>query len=49
MGRYSEAVQADVRRRISPPHRESVAQIFPDIGIQQATLYNWRKLWWLKS
>ena len=27
MRRYSEAVKADVRRRMSPPHRQSVAQI----------------------
>ena len=27
MGRYSEAVKADVRRRMSPPHRQSVAHI----------------------
>jgi hypothetical protein len=27
MRRYSEAVKADVRRRMSPPMRQSVAQI----------------------
>ena len=27
MRRYSEAVKADVRRRMSPPQRQSVAQI----------------------
>ena len=29
---YSEAVQADVRKRMSPPHRESVAQISQELG-----------------
>ncbi|NBQ21986.1 MAG: hypothetical protein EBU30_10145, partial [Synechococcaceae bacterium WB6_3B_236] len=45
MRRYSEAVQSDVRRRMSPPHRQSVAQISQELGIHQATLYNWRKSW----
>ena len=27
MRRYSEAVKADVRRRMGPPHRQSVAAI----------------------
>jgi hypothetical protein len=27
MNRYSEAVKADVRRRMGPPHRQSVAAI----------------------
>ena len=34
---YSEAVQPDVRRRISPSHRQSVAQIYQELGIHQAT------------
>ena len=42
---YSEAVQADVKRRMSPPHRQSVAKISQDLGIQQATCYNWIKGW----
>ena len=49
MRRYSEAVQADVRKRMSPPHRQSVAQISQELGIHQATLYNWRKLWRLQG
>ena len=44
MRRYSEAVQADVRKRMSPPHRQGVAQISQELGIHQATLYNWRNL-----
>ena len=42
---YSEAVKADVRRRMSPPHRQSVAQISAELGIHVVTLYNWRKAW----
>ena len=49
MRRYSEAVQADVRKRMSPPHRQSVTQISQKLGIHQSTLYNWRKLWRLQG
>jgi len=49
MRRYSEAVQADVRRRISPPHRQSVAQISTELGIHVVTLYSWRKAWRLEG
>ena len=38
MCRYSEAVKADVRRRMSPPHRQSVAQISVELGIRVVTL-----------
>jgi transposase-like protein len=43
MRRYSEAVKTDVRRRMSPPHRQNVAQISAELGIHVVTLYNWRK------
>ncbi len=43
MRRYCEAVKADVRRRMSPPLRQSVAQISAERGIHVVTLYNWRK------
>jgi transposase len=43
MRRYSEAVKADVRRRMSPPYRQSVAQISAELGIHVVTLYNWRR------
>jgi transposase len=43
MRRYSEAVKVDVRRWITPPHRQSVAQISTDLGIHVVTLYNWGK------
>ena len=36
---YSEAVKADVRRRMTPPHRHSVAQISAELGIHVVTLY----------
>ena len=49
MRRYSEAVNADVRRRMSPPMRQSVAQISAELGIHVVTLYNWRKAWRLQG
>ena len=49
MRRYSEAVRADVRRRMSPPMRQSVAQISAELGIHVVTLYNWRKAWRLQG
>jgi transposase len=49
MRRYSEAVKADVRRWMSPPHRQSVAQISSELGIHVVTLYNWRKSWGLQG
>ena len=49
MRRYSEAVKADVRRRMSQPHRQSVAQISAKLGIHVASLYNWRKNWRLQG
>ena len=49
MRRYSEAVKADVRRRMSPPHRQSVAQISAELGIHVITLYTWRKAWRLQG
>jgi len=49
MRRYSEAVKADVRRRMSPPQRQSMAQISAALGIHVVTLYNWRKGWSLQG
>ena len=49
MRRYSEAVTADVRTRMSPPHRHSVAKISAELGIHIVTLYNWRKVWRLQG
>ena len=41
MRRYSEAMKADVRRRMSPPNRQSMARISEETGIHAATLYLW--------
>ena len=49
MRRYSEAVKADVRRRMSPPMRQTVARISEELGIHVVTLYNWRKDWLLQG
>ena len=49
MRRYSEAVKADVRRRMSPLMRQSVARISEELGIHVDTLYNWRKAWRLQG
>jgi len=49
MRRYSEAVKADVRRRMQPPHRQSVARISEELGIHVMTLYKWRKAWRLQG
>ena len=49
MRRYSEAIRADVRRRMSPPMRQSVARISEELGIHVMTLYKWRKAWRLQG
>ena len=49
MRRYNEAVKADVRKRMGPPYRQSVAQISAELGIHVVTLYNWRKAWRLQG
>jgi transposase-like protein len=46
---YSEAVKADVRRRMSPPNRQSVVKIARELGIHAITLYKWRKAWRLQG
>ncbi len=44
MRRYSEAVKADVRRRVSPPHRQDEARTLEELGNPNViTLYKWRK------
>ena len=49
MRRYSEAVKADIRKRMSPPARQSVARISEETGIHICTLYAWRKAWRLEG
>jgi hypothetical protein len=39
MTAYSLAVQADVRKRMSPPNRQDVPQISQELGIHRSTLY----------
>jgi transposase len=46
---YSEAVKADIRKRMSPPARQSMARISEDTGIHIATLYARRKGWRLEG
>ena len=49
MRQYSESVRADVRKRMSPPQRQSVARISEELGIHVMTLYKWRKAWRLQG
>ena len=49
MRRYSEAVKADVRKRMSPPQRQRVARISEELNIHVITLYKWRKSWRLQG
>ena len=49
MTAYSLAVQADVRKRMSPPNRLDVPQISKELGIHQSTLYKWRSNWRLRG
>jgi transposase-like protein len=42
---YDAALREAVRLRMSPPNRESVAEIARDTGITTQTIYNWRSQW----
>ncbi|MEB3323294.1 MAG: helix-turn-helix domain-containing protein, partial [Synechococcaceae cyanobacterium] len=42
---YDAAVRDAIRKRMSPPNRESVAEIARTTGITTQTLYNWRSHW----
>jgi transposase-like protein len=42
---YDAALREAVRIRMSPPNRESVAEIARDTGITAQTIYNWRSQW----
>ena len=46
---YSEAVKADVRRRMGPHHRQSVAEISKELGIHVITLYIRKTTWRLQG
>ena len=47
MRHFNEIVKADVRSRMSLPHRQSVAQISAKVCIDIVTLYIWRYAWGL--
>lgn len=49
MRRYRESVNADMTRRMSPPHRRSAAQNLEHLGIHVITFYNSRKAWRLQG
>ena len=49
MTAYSLAVQADVRKRMSPPNQHDVPPISMELGIHQSTLYKWRSNWRLRG
>ena len=38
-------LREQIRQRMSPPNRESVAEIARATGITSQTLYNWRSQW----
>jgi transposase-like protein len=42
---FDAGVRELILKRMSPPNRESVAQIARDTGIHPRTLYGWRQLW----
>ena len=42
---YDPAVRDQIRERMSPPNRESVAEIARSTGIAAPTLYSWRHRW----
>jgi hypothetical protein len=46
---YSLAVQAHVRKRMSPPNRQDVPQISKELGIHRSTLFQCRSNWWLQG
>lgn len=42
VARYSEEFKEQAVKRLMPPNAQSVAQVSRDIGVSDATLYNWR-------
>jgi transposase-like protein len=42
---YDQELRETIRKRMSPPNRESVAEIARTTGITSQTLYNWRTQW----
>lgn len=46
---YSEAIKADVRRRMGPSQWQSMTEITQELGSHVITLYKWRKAWRLRG
>ena len=42
---YDQTVRDAIRKRMSPPNRESVAEIARSTGITPQTIYSWRSQW----
>jgi transposase-like protein len=42
---YDPELLAEIRQRMSPPNRESVAEIARSTGVNVQTLYSWRHRW----
>jgi transposase len=42
---YDPELRAEIRQRMSPPNRESVAEIARSTGVNAQTLYSWRYRW----
>ena len=42
---YDPELRAEIRQRMSPPNRESVAEIARSTGVNAQTLYSWRHRW----
>lgn len=46
---YDPALRYQIRERMSPPNRESVAEIARSKAIAAPTLYSWRHRWKLEA
>ena len=42
---YDAKFRGEIRKRMSPPSRETVTEISRATGIRRQTLYSWRHLW----
>ena len=42
---YDAKFRGEIRKRMSPPSRETVTEISRATGISRQTLYSWRHLW----
>ncbi len=46
---YDPELRAEIRQRMNPPNRESVAEIARSTGVNPPTLYSWRHRWKLEG